>query len=135
MISIVDNIDLNLAYKELGDDSSGGQCLFVGTVRNLTKQKEVKLLEFEAYEPMAIKEMEKLVKLAEEQWPLNKVVIQHVVGRKEIGEPVVVIGTSAAHRDAAFASCRFLIDELKKSVPIWKKEIFIDESVWVSAHP
>ncbi len=135
MVSIVENIDLNLAYKQLNHNSSGGICLFVGTVRDHTNKKEVNSLEFEAYAPMAIKEMEKLISRANEEWPLNKVVIQHVVGKKEIGEPVVVIGASAAHRDAAFASCRFLIDELKKTVPIWKREVFIDESVWVSAHP
>ncbi|MCR9252416.1 MAG: molybdenum cofactor biosynthesis protein MoaE [bacterium] len=135
MVSIVENIDLNLAYKQLSHNSSGGICLFVGTVRDHTNKKEVNSLEFEAYAPMAIKEMEKLISRANEEWPLNKVVIQHVVGKKEIGEPVVVIGASAAHRDAAFASCRFLIDELKKTVPIWKREVFIDESVWVSAHP
>lgn len=135
MVSIVENIDLNLAYKELSHNSSGGICLFVGTVRDHTNKKEVNSLEFEAYAPMAIKEMEKLISRANEEWPLNKVVVQHVVGKKEIGEPVVVIGASAAHRDAAFASCRFLIDELKKTVPIWKREVFIDESVWVSAHP
>lgn len=135
MVSIVENIDLNLAYKQLSHNSSGGICLFVGTVRDHTNKKEVNSLEFEAYAPMAIKEMEKLISRANVEWPLNKVVIQHVVGKKEIGEPVVVIGASAAHRDAAFASCRFLIDELKKTVPIWKREVFIDESVWVSAHP
>ncbi len=135
MVSIVEHIDLNEAYAQLGHSASGGICLFVGTVRDQTNDKEVQKLEFETYESMAIKEMNKLVQEAQNQWSLNKIIIQHAVGSKKIGEPVVVIGTSSAHRDAAFASCRFLIDKLKETVPIWKKEIFSDESVWVSAHP
>ena len=84
---------------------------------------------------MAIKEMEKIAAQARDKWKLNRLVIRHAVGRKEVEEPVVVVGASSAHRDACFEACRFLIDTLKERVPIWKKEIFKNKSVWVSAHP
>jgi molybdopterin synthase catalytic subunit len=107
----------------------------VGTVRNHSKGKKVLHLDFEAYEPMALKEMEKLGIQAKQQWPLYEVAIIHAVGSKLPGEPVVVIGVSSAHRDASFEACKWLIDELKKTVPIWKKEYYEDNSVWVNAHP
>lgn len=109
--------------------------MFVGTVRDHAQGKQVTKLVFEAYVPMALKQMEKIALQAQQQWPLEGLVMQHAVGEKQIGEPVVVIGTSSAHRDASFAACRFLIDELKKTVPIWKKEYYQDNSVWVNAHP
>src|SRR5690606_42057788 len=84
---------------------------------------------------MAIKEMEKLSQLALEKWEVSRLLMLHVVGEKEIGEPVVVLGIASPHRDTAFQACRFLIDELKKTVPIWKKELYEDGSIWVNAHP
>ena len=69
------------------------------------------------------------------KWDLNKVIIHHAVGLKKVEEPVVVVGASSAHRDACFEACRYLIDTLKETVPIWKKERFDNKSVWVSAHP
>ena len=119
----------------VSDAAVGGIDVFVGTVRNQTKGKEVLKLEFEAYEPMALKEMEKLAAQATANWTLSKVLIHHVVGEKAIGEPVVVIGVASPHRQAAFEASRFLIDELKKTVPIWKKEFYEDGSMWVNAHP
>jgi molybdopterin synthase catalytic subunit len=114
---------------------SGGIDVFIGTVRNLTKGKKVIKLEFEAYEPMAIAEMEKIAKQAFEKWPVQKVLIHHRIGVLEVGEAPVVIAVSAAHRAAAFDACRFIIDTLKQTVPIWKKEIFEDGEIWVAAHP
>lgn len=114
---------------------SGGIDVFIGTVRNATKGKTVLRLEFEAYEPMAISEMEKIVKEAAEKWPVQKVLIHHRVGVLEVGEVPVIIAVSAAHRAAAFDACRYIIDTLKQTVPIWKKEIFEDGEVWVAAHP
>ncbi|WP_339903260.1 molybdenum cofactor biosynthesis protein MoaE [uncultured Cyclobacterium sp.] len=134
-IKLVDNIVLDDAYSYLQDPEAGGMDLFIGSVRNHALGKDVVRLEFEAYEPMAISEMEKLAQKAIEKWPLKKVLIIHALGEKQIGEPVVVIGTSSAHRQDAFESCRFLIDELKMTVPIWKKEYFTDQTVWVNAHP
>jgi len=114
---------------------SGGIDVFIGTVRNATKGKPVIRLEFEAYEPMAVAEMEKIVKQASEKWPVQKALIHHRIGVLQVGEVPVIIAVSAAHRAAAFDACRHIIDTLKQTVPIWKKEIFEDGEVWVAAHP
>ena len=114
---------------------SGGIDVFIGTVRNQTKGKKVVRLEFEAYEPMAIAEMEKIAKEALEKWPVQKVLIHHRTGVLQIGEVPVVIAVSAAHRAAAFEACRYIIDSLKQTVPIWKKEFFEDGEVWVGSTP
>jgi molybdopterin synthase catalytic subunit len=113
----------------------GGIDVFIGTVRNATKGKAVVRLEFEAYEKMALNEMEKLAKQAFDKWPVQKVLMHHRTGVLQIGEIPVIIAVAAAHRDAAFDACRYLIDTLKQTVPIWKKEIFEDGEVWVAAHP
>jgi len=114
---------------------SGGIDIFIGAVRNATKCRPVVRLEFEAYEPMAISEMEKIIEQAAAKWPIQKALIHHRVGVLEVGEVPVVIAVSAAHRAAAFDACRYIIDTLKQTVPIWKKEIFEDGEVWVAAHP
>jgi len=114
---------------------SGGIDVFIGTVRDATKGKRVLRLGFEAYEPMALKEMEKIAAQAFDKWPVQKLLIHHRTGVLEVGEVPVVICVSCAHRDAAFEACRFVIDTLKQTVPIWKKEIFEDGEVWVAAHP
>ncbi|MDB5030697.1 molybdenum cofactor biosynthesis protein MoaE [Mucilaginibacter sp.] len=113
----------------------GGIDVFIGTVRNATKGKAVVRLEFEAYEKMAVKELEKITQQAFDKWPVQKVLIHHRTGVLQIGEIPVVIAVAAAHRDAAFDACRYIIDTLKQTVPIWKKEIFEDGEVWVAAHP
>jgi molybdopterin synthase catalytic subunit len=114
---------------------SGGIDVFIGTVRNATKGKTVLKLEFEAYNQMAIKEMEKIAQQAYEKWPVQKVLIHHRTGVLQVGEIPVIIGVSAPHRDAAFDACRYIIDILKQTVPIWKKEFFEDGEIWVAAHP
>jgi len=130
-----DSIDVNATIRQVYDASAGGTDVFIGTVREQTKGKPVTALEFEAYEPMAVSELKKIVAHAEAKWPLCNVAIAHVVGRMRVGEVVVVIAVSAAHRAAAFEACRYIIDTLKQTVPIWKKEIFEDGEVWVAAHP
>ncbi len=115
--------------------NAGGNTVFVGTVREFTKGKKVLRLEFESYEPMAIKEMTKIAKLAEEKWSTLAISIHHRVGVLSIGELAVVIAVSTPHRKASFEACEFMIDTLKETVPIWKKEIFEDGEVWVAAHP
>ncbi|MBD0849966.1 molybdenum cofactor biosynthesis protein MoaE [Maribacter arenosus] len=135
IIEIVDAIDTAKVYEELSDAKSGGICVFVGTVRDFTNNETVVSLEFEAYKTMALKEMAKIIDQAAAKWPLNKVVMRHAVGVKKVQEAVVVIGVSTAHRDACFEACRFMIDTLKDTVPIWKKEMFKNKTVWVSAHP
>ena len=114
---------------------SGGIDVFIGTVRDATQGKNVIRLEFETYKSMAIKEMEKIAEQAHSKWPIQKILIHHRIGVLQIGEIPVIIAVSAAHRDAAFEACRYIIDTLKQTVPIWKKEIFEDGEVWVAAHP
>lgn len=115
--------------------AAGGTCVFIGTVRNATKGKTVIRLDFESYKPMAMREMEKIAEDALQKWPLIKIAIHHRIGSLGIGDIPVIIAVSAAHRAAAFEACQYCIDTLKETVPIWKKEIFEDGEVWVSAHP
>lgn len=119
----------------VSDDESGGLVVFIGNVRNSTAERSVQYLDFEAYEPMAVKEMEKIAQEAIDKWGLYDLVIHHRVGRVNIGEAAVVIACSSAHRKESFAACEYAIDTLKETVPIWKKEVFEDGEVWVSAHP
>jgi molybdopterin synthase catalytic subunit len=135
MIKIVSQIHLEEAYAYLNSPEAGAVNLFIGTVRNNAHGKLVEKLVFEAYEPMALKEMEKLAAMARQKWTVSKLLMLHVVGEKAVGEPVVVIGIASPHRQEAFEATRFLIDELKKTVPIWKKEFYRDGSIWVNAHP
>ena len=116
-------------------DEVGGIVVFVGTVRNQTKNKRVLRLEFEAYEPMAVSEMRKIAEEIQSKFSLLKVSIHHRIGVLAVGEIPVIIAVSAPHRKAAFEACEFAIDTLKKTVPIWKKEFFEDGEMWVSATP
>lgn len=116
-------------------DGNGAECFFIGTVRNKTKDKEVDHLYFEAYEPMAEKEMKTIAEEAFKKFEISSIVIHHRIGNLSIGEIPVIIGVGSAHRAASFAACQFAIDTLKQTVPIWKKEYFNDGNVWVSAHP
>ncbi|MGY3212726.1 molybdenum cofactor biosynthesis protein MoaE [Mucilaginibacter sp. HD30] len=113
----------------------GGIDVFIGTVRNATKGKAVTRLEFEAYETMALRQIEKITALVLNKWPVQKILVHHRTGVLQIGEIPVVIAVAAAHRAAAFDACRYIIDTLKETVPIWKKEVFEDGEVWVAAHP
>ena len=128
-------LNIQSAIDWIMSPESGGIDVFIGTVRNATKGKKVIRLEFESYEPMAIAEMEKIAKQAFENWPVQKILIHHRTGILEVGEVPVLIAVSAAHRAAAFDTCRYIIDTLKQTVPIWKKEFFEDGEVWVAAHP
>jgi molybdopterin synthase catalytic subunit len=128
-------IDIQSCINWVMSPESGGIDIFIGTVRNATKGKSVMRLEFEAYEKMALAEMEKIAQQAGEKWPVQKLLIHHRVGFLQVGEVPVLIAVSAAHRDDAFEACHYVIDTLKQTVPIWKKEIFEDGEVWVAAHP
>jgi molybdopterin synthase catalytic subunit len=130
-----DPLNAQLAIDWIMSPESGGIDIFIGTVRNATKGKPVVRLEFEAYEPMAVAELEKIARQAFEKWPVQKILVHHRTGVLEVGEIPVIIAVSAAHRAAAFDACRYIIDTLKQTVPIWKKEIFEDGEVWVAAHP
>jgi molybdopterin synthase catalytic subunit len=115
--------------------ASGGIDVFIGTVRNNTNGETVIKLEFDAYDTMAVSEMRKIADQAMVRWKLHNLVLWHRKGVLEVGEIPVIIAVSAAHRGDAFDACRFCIDTLKQTVPIWKKEIFVDGDVWVAAHP
>jgi molybdopterin synthase catalytic subunit len=128
-------LDIQHCINWVMSPESGGIDVFIGTVRNSTKGKPVLRLEFEAYENMALAELDKIAEQAEEKWPLQKLAIHHRTGVLAVSEVAVVIAVSAAHRAAAFEACRYVIDTLKQTVPIWKKEIFEDGEVWVAAHP
>ena len=128
-------LNLQDCYSFVQDASCGGISLFVGTVRNATKNKEVTLLDFSGYEPMAVKEMQKIADLALKKYDIHKIAIHHAVGELKIGAIPVIIAVSSAHRKAAFEACEFAIDTLKETVPIWKKEHFEDGEVWVNSHP
>ena len=128
-------LDIAACSTWLMSPECGGIDLFIGTVRNSTQGKSVVRLEFEAYEKMALAEMAKIARYAIENWPLQKILIHHRTGILAVGEVPVIIGAAAAHRDAAFDACRYAIDTLKQTVPIWKKEVFDDGECWVAAHP
>jgi MoaE-MoaD fusion protein len=123
-------IDLREIRKNLDHPEDGAVLIFDGVVRNNTRGRRTLYLDYEAYESMAINEMEKLVQATLERFKVRDVCLVHRLGRLEIGETSVLIGVAAAHRSAAFEACRWLIDTLKKTVPIWKKEYFEDGAVW-----
>ena len=117
------------------NEAVGGIVNFVGTVRNQTNGKTVLKLEFEAYEKMALSEMNKIADKALQKFDIQSIVIHHRTGTLMIKEIPVIIIVSAPHRKAAFEACQFAIDTLKETVPIWKKEYFENGTQWVSAHP
>jgi molybdopterin synthase catalytic subunit len=128
-------IDPASAIATVSRASVGGIDVFIGTVRDQTAGKAVVRLEFEAYESMALLEMQRISTACAEQWPVTAIAIHHRTGILTVGEVAVVIAVSAAHRAAAFDACRYAIDTLKTTVPIWKKEVFEDGAIWVAAHP
>jgi molybdopterin synthase catalytic subunit/molybdopterin converting factor small subunit len=115
-------------------DDTGGVVTFVGTVRNHARGKSIKYLEYEAYPEMAEREMQKISDEASRRWPGTRVAIAHRVGHLEIGEAAVVVAAVAPHRGEAFEACRYAIDTLKVTVPIWKKEVATDGEYWVDDH-
>jgi molybdopterin synthase catalytic subunit/molybdopterin converting factor small subunit len=108
----------------------GGLCVFTGWVRDHHAGRAVTRLEYEAYEPMAVQEMSRICDAVALRWPGVDAAIAHRLGRLEIGDAAVVIACASAHRAAAFEACRFAIDTLKETVPIFKKEFYEDGSVW-----
>jgi MoaE-MoaD fusion protein len=116
-----------------GED--GAALVFEGIVRNQTRRRKTRYLDYEAYEEMALQQMELLAVQALQQFQIRDVAIVHRLGRLEIGETSVLIAVVSAHRAAAFDACRWLIDTLKRTVPIWKKEHFEDGAVWADGEP
>ena len=113
----------------------GAVAVFEGIVRDNTRGRRTRYLDYEAYEEMALKQMEELAESALMDFKIRDVAIVHRVGRLEIGETSVLIVVASAHRGAAFDACRWLIDTLKRTVPIWKKEHFEDGAVWADGEP
>jgi molybdopterin synthase catalytic subunit/molybdopterin converting factor small subunit len=121
--------------REIRRDEDGAVVVFEGTARNNTRGRRTLYLDYEGYESMAARELEKLAEQARGQFAIRDVSIVHRLGRVEIGETSVLIVVASAHRAAALDACRWLIDTLKRTVPIWKKEYFADGAVWVDGEP
>jgi MoaE-MoaD fusion protein len=122
-----------VAAAKSGED--GAVVVFDGIVRNHTRGRRTLHLDYEAYEEMALKQMRDLGLKARERFGVRQVTMVHRLGRLDIGETSVLIVVASAHRSAAFEACRWLIDTLKQTVPIWKKETFADGAVWAPGDP
>jgi molybdopterin synthase catalytic subunit len=130
-------LDIGVIARRVVPPECGATVTLDGYARKFTKDKtsgemrETRYLEYEAYEEMALKEMQKLIDQAKAQFEISNVGIVHRTGRLEIGETSVVISVAAPHRRAAFEACEWLIKELKRTVPIWKKEVYLGGEHWV----
>lgn len=130
-----DRIDTQGIAAKLKRGEDGAAVVFEGIVRNQTRGRKTLCLDYEAYEAMALQQMETLAAQALQQFKIRDVTVVHRLGRLEIGETSVLIAVASAHRAAAFDACRWLIDTLKRTVPIWKKEYFEDGAVWADGEP
>lgn len=127
----IEPLDIGRISRRLTLPECGATVTLDGYVRRFTNGRETDHLVYEAYDSMAVKEMWKLVEMAKTEYEIAAVAIVHRLGRLEIGETSVVISVAAPHRRAAFAACEWLIKELKRTVPIWKKEVFAGGEVWI----
>jgi molybdopterin synthase catalytic subunit len=126
-------LDLGPLLARVQSPARGGMACFIGTVRNHHEGREVVRLDYSAYLPMAEAECARIVAEAESRWQVG-VAVQHRIGRLEIGEAAVAVAAASAHRDEAFLACRYVIEEVKRRVPIWKREVFADGSMtWVGS--
>lgn len=130
-----EKIDSQALLDKIKQPEDGAAVLFEGVVRNHTRGRRTLFLDYEAYEEMALKQMDALAQQALAEFPVRDVAIIHRVGRLQIGEVSVAIVAVSAHRAAAFDACRWLIDRFKSTVPIWKKEHFEDGAVWADGTP
>lgn len=127
-----DRLDLEPLLRLVADGGGHGAITsFVGTVRDNNANRRVTHLEYEAYEPLAMKALEQIVKETVAQWPGIRVAVHHRIGRLAIGEASIVIAAASAHRANAFAACRYVIERVKQIVPIWKHEFFDGGEVWI----
>ncbi len=124
-LELADLIDL------VTDPEAGAIATFIGTTRNNNDGRKVIALDYDAYPEMAEKELARIGDDAKRQWPICRMAIVHRIGPVQITEASVMIAVSAAHRDAAFAACRFAIEEIKRTVPIWKKEVYEGGEIWI----
>ncbi|MGH9495717.1 MAG: molybdopterin converting factor subunit 1 [Candidatus Sulfotelmatobacter sp.] len=130
-----DLIDTRQVVDSLKRGEDGASLFFEGVVRNQTRGRATLYLDYEAYDDMALQQMESLASQALQKFAIRDVAIVHRVGRLEIGQTSVLIAVASAHRAAAFDACHWLIDTLKRTVPIWKKEYFEDGAVWADGEP
>jgi molybdopterin synthase catalytic subunit len=128
-------LDVGAAVARVRGPGMGGIVTFVGAVRDRARGRAIRHLEYEAYPEMAEREMQKIADEAARRWPGARVSIGHRAGHLEVGDIAVVVAAAAPHRAEAFAACRFAIDTLKESVPIWKKEVASDGEYWVDDRP
>jgi molybdopterin synthase catalytic subunit len=135
-VEIVDaRIDAEAIVSAIKQGSDGAVCVFDGIVRDNTRGRKTLYLDYEAYREMALEQMQRLAAEAVERFAVREVALVHRLGRLYIGETSVLIAVASAHRGAAFEACRWLIDTLKKTVPIWKRETFADGVVWADGEP
>ena len=126
-------IELNELLALVGDPGAGAVATFIGTTRDNNEGRSILSLDYEAYPGMAEQEMARLGEEVEEKWRITRMAMVHRIGNVPIGEASVIIAVSAPHRDDAFKACRYAIDELKKRVPIWKKEIYRGGEIWIGS--
>ena len=119
------------AEMSAGADGDGAIATFSGLVRDHNQGRRVRFLEYEAYEPLAVRALERIVAEAKESWPSVRLGLHHRIGRLEIGEASIIIVAASAHRGDAFAACRYAIERVKQIVPIWKHEHFDGGQVWL----
>jgi MoaE-MoaD fusion protein len=127
-------LDAEAVAARVAGADAGGLVRFVGAVRDHSRGQAIEHLEYEAYPEMALQEMERICDEAARRWPGTRVAIAHRVGHLAVGDLAVVIAAAAPHRGEAFDACRFAIDTLKQTVPIWKKEVAKDGAYWVDGH-
>ena len=128
-------IDADAIVRSVKSGADGAVCVFDGMVRDNTRGRATLHLDYEAYEEMALRQMRLLREEAIEHFGVREVAIVHRLGRLQVGETSVLIAVASAHRGAAFDACRWVIDTLKKTVPIWKKEQFADGALWADGEP
>lgn len=126
---------IDLAALTGAASGDGALCLFVGLVRDHNRGRTVVRLEYEAYEEMALPLMQEIAAETGRRWPVTDVRIVHRLGSLDVGEPSVAVAVASPHRDEAFAACRYAIDTLKATVPIWKKEFYSDGEEWQDERP
>ena len=136
MVALIrEAIDADEIVRAIKAGADGAVCVFDGMVRDNTRGRETLHLDYEAYEEMALKQMSELRAQAIATFAVREVAIVHRLGRLGVGETSVLIVVASAHRGAGFEACRWVIDTLKKTVPIWKREQFVDGAVWADGEP
>jgi molybdopterin converting factor subunit 1 len=124
-------LDCDALVRAVSHPSIGGIVVFEGTVRDNARGKHVRYLEYDVYKEMAIEQIRTIIAEAQQRWGVKRVAVAHRFGRLEIGETSVIIVVASPHRGEAFDACRYIIDTLKRTVPIWKKEVTTDGETWV----